>query len=290
MFQWRVYSSVAGVILIFLAIGIDKNAESASEPTTVVFTKQPAIPGLPSPLRVTDYNPSSTFFGEEEDLTLIGEVFNAVLVSNWYVRKQRWEPIQKIVDAGLIPIIYFDTAKFLFRGDVDEVRLRTDEVIAGVEAAPFPLQFIKVADELNYGRAEKEELQTIDELVTYLDMTARRLKEAGLVTLVDATSPELYNRSTDREVYTIAGLDAIIATGYVDGILMGNPGDRKGGGAVVAQWTNARELWPSVPFYSRTSSFNFTEWTFEESGKNADKLIRWVIDIPDSLGSLGFHL
>ncbi len=119
MFQWRVYLSVVGAILILLAISIYKNIESTSEPTPIVITKQPAIPGLPSPLRVIDYHPPWTFFSEEEDLKLIGEVFNAVLVSNWYVRKQRWEPIQKIVDAGLIPIISFDTAKFLFRDDVD---------------------------------------------------------------------------------------------------------------------------------------------------------------------------
>ncbi len=139
MFKWRVYASLLGAILIFLAINVYNNVVSTSELTPIVLPEQPAIPGLPSPLRVTEYSPDSTFFGEEEDLNLIGEVFNAVLVANWYVRKQQWEPIQKIVDAGLIPIIKFDTAKYLFRGDVDEVRLRTDEVIAGVEAAAFPL-------------------------------------------------------------------------------------------------------------------------------------------------------
>ena len=83
-------------------------------------------------------------------------------------------------------------------------------------------------------------------------------------------------------------MDAIISSGYVDGILMGNPGHRWGDAAVIAQWTNARKLWPSVPFFSRTASFSFTEKTFEESGKNVADLIRWAIDIPDVLGSLGF--
>jgi len=119
MFQWRVYLSVVGAILILLAISIYKNVESTSEPTPIVLPKQPTIPGLPSPLRVTDYSPRSTFFSEEEDLKLIGKVFNAVLVSNWYVRKRQWEPIQKILDAGLIPIIKFVTSKYLFRGDTD---------------------------------------------------------------------------------------------------------------------------------------------------------------------------
>ena len=78
---------------------------------------------------------------------------------------------------------------------------------------------------------------------------------------------------------TLSGTEVIIATGYVNGILMGNPGHRKGDEAVVAQWTKARELWPSVPFFSRTASFNFTDSTFVESGKNADDLTRCLFSI-----------
>ncbi len=258
--------------------------------TVAITIATPSISDLPSPLRVVNYQPSSTFFSEEEDLKIIREAFNAVLISNSFLRRQKWRPLRKIIDAGLVPIISFDAAKFLFRGNPDELKSRTDQVIAGIKAAPFPIRFLKVGDELNYGRPWKEDLQTIPEIVTYLDMTARRLKEAGLVILVDATAPELYGHTIDREPYTIAGLDAIISTGYVDGVMMGNPGHRRGDEAVIAQWKNARELWPQVPFFSRSASFSFTENTFEESGKNVHNLIRWSIDIPDSLGSLGVQL
>lgn len=265
---------------------LNTNQENASTITAM----RPSIPGLSVPLRATTYEPNSTFFSEEEDLKLIGEVFNAVLVSDWYVRERQWAPIQKIIDAGLVPIIRFDKAKFLFRGDTVEVQKSTDDVISGVKAAPFPLKFIKVADELNYGRTEKEELQTIEDMVFYLNMTARRFKEAGLVTLVDATSPELYGRPTYRKTYTIAGMNAIIASGLVDGVQMGNPGHRQGDDAVTAQWKNARKLWPNMPFFSRSASFSFTDNTFDESGKDANDLIRWAIQVPDSLGSAGWHL
>lgn len=314
LFRWRARSSVIGYILFFVLACSSESIEHSPEPamvtskesarlsiskaaqfanpkdTATVAVGEPKIPGLPSPLRITDYEPKSTYFSEEGDLKLIGEVFNAVLVPEWYVREQQWEPIQKVIDAGLIPVIRYDKTKYLFRGDTVEVQRATDKVIAGLKAAPFPLKFIKLADEFNYGRAEKEELQTIDAMVVYLNMTARRFKEAGLFTLVDATSPELFNRPTDRETFTIAGLNAIIATGLIDGILMGNPGHRQGEEAVVAQWKNARKLWPNVVFFSRSASFSFSESTFQESGKNAEDLIRWAIHLPDSLGSAGWHL
>ena len=248
------------------------------------------ISDLPSPLRALTYHQDDNFVSVEADMQVIKKVFNTVILSSYDIRNQRWGNYQKIIDAGLTPVMYADFTKFFFRGDLAEVTKRVDNLLAGVAAAPFPLEFVKVADEINYGRAEKEELLTISAIELYLNLTARRFKEAGLTTLVDMKSPELEGRTSDREPYTIVGMQAILATGYIDGVLVGNPGHRRGDANVIAQWTKIRELWPNIPFFSRTSSFSFSEPTFAESGKDIGDLIRWAITIPNSFGSRGFHL